>query len=115
MATIFDKIIAKEIPATIRYEDDDVLAFDDIQPIAPVHVLVIPKKVIPSVAQMKEEDTFVMGKLIAVAKKVAEDLKISENGYKLLIRVGQHGGQEIQHVHLHLVGGAPLREGIGPR
>jgi histidine triad (HIT) family protein len=107
-------MVRKEIPADIVYEDDDVVAFRDRAPIAPVHVLIIPKKHIASIAGISEEDTLLMGKLVAAAKKIAEDLKISEKGYKLLIRVGEHGGQEVEHIHLHLLGGARLSEGIGP-
>jgi histidine triad (HIT) family protein len=121
---IFCKIIEKQIPAKIIYEDNDVLAFHDRAPIAPVHILVIPKKHVASVANISEEDALLMGKLIYAAKKIAEDFppeadqplaeKISEKGYKLLFRVGEHGGQEIPHVHLHLIGGARLSENIHP-
>ena len=111
---VFCKIALKEIPADIVYEDNDVIAFRDAHPIAPVHILVIPKKHIASVVDISGEDTMLMGKLIATAKKIAEDLKISEKGYKLLIRVGEHGGQEVEHIHLHLIGGARLSENIRP-
>jgi len=114
MDCIFCKIAQKEIPADIAREDEDVIAFRDVHPIAPVHILVIPKKHIASVADISEKDTLLMGKLVATAKKIAEDLKISENGYKLLFRVGEHGGQEVGHIHLHLIGGARLSENIGP-
>lgn len=114
MDCIFCKIAKKEIPAKIVYENDDVLAFHDRAPIAPVHILVIPKKHIASIADISEEDTLLMGKLIAAAKKIAEDLEISEKGYKLLFRVGEHGGQEVGHIHLHLIGGARLSEDIHP-
>ena len=114
MSCVFCKIAQKEIPADIVYEDKDVVAFHDAHPIAPVHVLVIPKKHIASITDISEDDTLLMGKLIAAAKKIAEDLKISEKGYKLLIRVGGHGGQEVGHIHLHLIGGARLSENIGP-
>ncbi|OGI25899.1 MAG: histidine triad nucleotide-binding protein [Candidatus Moranbacteria bacterium RBG_13_45_13] len=111
---VFCKIARKEIPAEIVFEDDDVIAFRDAHPVAPVHVLVIPKKHVASIADISKEDTMLMGKLIAAAKKIAEDLKISEKGYKLLFRVGEHGGQEIEHIHLHLIGGAKLLEDIRP-
>jgi histidine triad (HIT) family protein len=114
MDCIFCKIAEKEIPADIVYEDGDVIAFCDAHPIAPVHILIIPKKHIASITDISEGDTMLMGKLIAAAKKIAEDLKISEKGYKLLIRVGEHGGQEVKHIHLHLIGGARLSENIGP-
>ncbi|OGI27102.1 MAG: histidine triad nucleotide-binding protein [Candidatus Moranbacteria bacterium RIFOXYB1_FULL_43_19] len=111
---IFCKIANREIPTNFLYEDDLVVAFRDAHPIAPVHILVIPKKHIGSVTEISENDEKLMGRLIMVAKKIAEDLKISEKGYKLLIRVGEHGGQEVKHVHLHLIGGAQLAENIRP-
>ncbi len=114
MDCIFCKIIKKEIPANVIYEDDDVIAFKDINPIAPVHVLIIPKHHFVSVVEINEGDIAVMGKLVWVAKKIAEDLKISDGGYKLLIRVGKNGGQEVIHLHMHLVGGARLSENIHP-
>jgi len=114
MDCIFCKIINKEIPASIVFEDEDVIAFKDRNPIAPAHILVIPKKHISSVADAKKEDSLLMGKLIMTAKKIAEDLKISDKGYKLLMRVGRGGGQEVDHAHLHLLGGAKLAENIHP-
>ncbi|MDD2766738.1 MAG: histidine triad nucleotide-binding protein [Candidatus Moranbacteria bacterium] len=109
---IFLKIIRKEVPTTFIYEDDEVLAFPDIHPIAPVHILIIPKKPIVSIASMEPVDVSIVGKMFLVAKKIAEDLNISEKGYKLLIRVGRDGGQEVPHLHLHLLGGARLAENI---
>ncbi|MDP1845211.1 MAG: histidine triad nucleotide-binding protein [Candidatus Moranbacteria bacterium] len=114
MDCVFCKIARKEIPTEFLYEDDFVAAFRDLHPIAPVHVLVIPKKHIESVAEISGGDELLMGKLITTAKKLAEDLRISKKGYKLLIRVGEHGGQEVGHLHLHLIGGAKLREDIRP-
>jgi histidine triad (HIT) family protein len=111
---IFCKISAKEIPSDVIFEDEQVIAFKDIRPIAPVHVLVIPKKHIESVANITAKEEFLMGHLILVAKKIAKSLKIDEDGYKLLLRVGDHGGQEVPHIHLHLIGGAPLFEDIHP-
>jgi len=111
---IFCKIAKKEIPAEILFESNNVIAFKDVNPIAPVHVLVIPKKHIKSVAELQEEDASLMGEIILSARKIAEDLGISQNGYKLLIRVGKYGGQEVDHLHLHLIGGAPLSEEIKP-
>ncbi len=102
---LFCKIIAGEIPAEVVYRDEDVLAFKDVKPAAPVHILIVPKKHLASVTEISSEDTLLMGKLIAVAKKLAEDFGISESGYKLLIRVGKGGGQEVMHIHLHLMGG----------
>lgn len=114
MDCVFCKIARKEIPADIVYEDEDVIAFRDAHPIAPVHVLVIPKRHIASVADISKQDAPLMGKIVYAAKKIASDLKISRVGYKLLFRVGEHGGQEVKHIHLHLIGGARLREDIGP-
>lgn len=114
MKTIFEKIRDREIPATFLYEDDEVMAFPDIHPIAPVHVLIVPKKVIVSIVEMDDEDTATVGKMFLVARNIARDLKISEKGYKLLIRVGRDGGQEVPHLHLHLLGGARLSENIHP-
>ena len=111
---VFLKIIRKEIPKEFRYDDDDILAFDDMHPIAPVHVLIIPKKPIESIATMDDADALVVGKMFLVARNIATDLKISEKGYKLLIRVGSDGGQEVAHLHLHLLGGARLSENIHP-
>jgi len=114
MSCIFCKIAKKEIPSEFLYEDDLVVAFRDIHPIAPVHVLVIPKKHIENVTDIQNGDERLMGRLILAAKKIADDLKISKEGYKLLFRVGKHGGQEVEHIHLHLIGGAKLREIIEP-
>ena len=114
MPTVFTKIINKEIPADILYEDDEVLAFRDIHPLAPVHVLLIPKREISSVNDLAQSDAPLVGKMVLVARDVARLLNISEKGYKLLFRVGRDGGQEIPHIHLHLIGGARLHEDIRP-
>lgn len=111
---IFCKIANKEIPSAIIYEDEDVFAFNDAHPIAPAHVLIIPKKHIASVNDLAESDAALMGQMILVAKNIAADLQISAKGYKLLIRTGEHGGQEVPHLHLHLLGGAKLFEEIRP-
>jgi len=114
MDCIFCKIANKEIPAEFLYEDDLVVAFKDAKPIAPIHILIIPKKHIESINGLQDEDEVLAGRLITVAKKLAEQKGIAENGYKLLFRVGRHGGQEVPHIHLHLIGGAPLSENIRP-
>lgn len=114
MPTVFTKIINKEISADILYEDDDVLAFRDIRPLAPVHILIIPKREIPSINDLDPADAPLVGKMVLVARDVARRLNISEKGYKLLFRVGRDGGQEISHIHLHLIGGARLHEDIRP-
>lgn len=102
--TIFEKIVAREIPAKIVFEDDDVLAFHDADPKAPVHVLVIPKRVIPRLAQAKESDAPLLGKLILTAAEVARDLGIAESGYRIVINSGPDAGESVPHLHLHLLG-----------
>jgi len=110
---IFDSIITKESPATIEYEDADVIAFRDINPKREIHILVVPKKHIPTVSDMTEEDFPLLGKMIFAAKKIADKFKLTESGYKLLFNVGKAGGQIVPHIHLHLLGGkaiAPLEK-----
>jgi|SRR3989339_41491 len=109
---IFCKIINKDIPADIVYEDDEIFAFKDIHPLAPVHILIIPKEHIQTIDDLEEGHERLAGKMILVAKKIARDMNISDKGYKLLFRVKKHGGQEVDHIHLHLIGGALLSEGI---
>lgn len=113
---IFCKIANKEIPVEILYEDETVMAFPDIHPMVPVHVLIIPKKHLESVVGLTDtpENEKIMGRLVMVAKKIAQEKGIQEDGYKLLIRTGKHGGQEIPHIHLHLLGGVKMSEGIKP-
>ncbi|HBP01506.1 MAG: Histidine triad (HIT) protein [Candidatus Moranbacteria bacterium GW2011_GWE1_49_15] len=111
---IFCKIARKEIPAEILFEDFDLVAFRDIKPIVPVHVLLIPKKHISSINDVTEEDSALVGKMIFRAKELAKELGIAEGGYKLLFRTGENGGQEVAHIHLHLLGGARLFEEIRP-
>jgi len=111
---LFCKIVRGEIKADIVYQDKEVVAFKDIHPIAPVHILIIPTKHIGSIVQIQNEDRELMGKLIVTAKKIADDLNISKDGYKLLFRVGRYGGQEVGHIHLHLIGGAEMVEDIHP-
>ena len=101
---IFQKIIDKQIPAKIVHEDDRCLAFHDVGPKAPVHVLLIPKKVIPTHADITEADAAVVGHLHVVAAKLAKDLGLTD-GYRLVINCGEHAGQTVPHLHLHLLGG----------
>lgn len=114
MECLFCKIANKGVPTDIVYEDDEVIAFKDIYPLAPIHVLIIPKKHIESIIDVKKEDTELMGRLILTAKNIADSFKLSKDGYKLLFRVGSHGGQVVEHIHLHLIGGARLSENIHP-
>lgn len=102
--TIFKKIIDREIPADIVYEDDLCLAFNDINPQAPTHVLLIPKKEIPTVDDVAEEDQDLMGHLLLTAGKLAGQLGL-DDGYRLVINCGRDGGQEVDHIHIHILGG----------
>ena len=108
MTTIFSKIINKEIPAEIVFETDNILAFKDINPQAPVHVLVIPKKTIPRVENIEVEDQKLMGELLLAAKEVAELTGIKETGFRLVVNNGTDGGQEVEHLHIHVLGGRKL-------
>ena len=103
--TIFSSIIRKEIPSDIVYQDELVTAFRDINPRAPVHILIIPNKLIPTVNHVTEDDEPLMGRLFSVAKLLAQKEGISENGYRLIVNCGPHGRQEVYHLHMHLVGG----------
>lgn len=98
----------------VVYEDEDVLAFKDVRPLAPVHILIIPKKHIESLNDLTEKDIELAGKMVLLAKKIATDFDISPKGYKLLTRVGEWGGQEVAHLHMHLIGGSRLYENIRP-
>ena len=106
--TIFDKIINREIPADIVYEDDLCLAFNDINPQAPVHVLIIPKKPIVSLAEVDEQDTALLGHLLVVVSKIARQLGL-DSGYRTVLNTGPDGGQEVYHLHFHLLGKRPLK------
>lgn len=106
--TLFEKIIEGQIPADIVYKDDVVTAFKDIAPKAPIHILIVTNKPIPSIAQCEDCDEAAMGHLFIVAKKIAKELNINEDGYRLIVNVGKHGGQEVPHLHMHLLGGTQL-------
>ncbi len=111
---LFCKISKHEIPAEIVFEDQDILAFKDIHPLAPVHILIIPKKHIGSINDLEDSDKDIISKSVFAARDIARKLGIAEGGYKLLYRVGKNGGQEVGHIHLHLIGGAKLFEEIRP-
>ena len=111
--TIFSRIIDRELPATFVYEDDDVVAIRDIHPAAPVHVLVIPRKPIPSLVQLTEEEALLAGKLLLAAAKIAKSEGL-DGGYRLVINTGEEGGQTVPHLHLHLLGGRRLSEKMLP-
>jgi histidine triad (HIT) family protein len=102
--TIFEKIAAREIPAQIVFEDDEVLAFKDVNPQAPVHVLITPKRVVQRLADARETDQRLLGKLLLTAGKVARDLGLSESGYRVVINSGPDAGESVPHLHLHLLG-----------
>ena len=110
MASIFSKIIAGEIPSKQVYKDDLVTAFWDIDPKRKVHILIVPNKEIPTVNDVSAEDERMLGRMFIAAKKIAEDLGIAESGYRLIVNVNEHGGQEVYHIHMHLLGG----ERVGP-
>lgn len=108
MSTIFSKIIAKEIPADIVYEDDLVLAFKDIAPQAPVHILIIPKKEIATANDVTSADEQALGRMFIVASKIAKENNIDESGYRLIVNCNEDGGQEVFHLHMHILGGRNL-------
>ena len=108
MATIFSKIIEGEIDADIVYQDEDVTAFRDINPQAPTHILIVPNKEIPTVNDLTEDDVQVTGRMLLVASQLAKEEGVDEDGYRLLINCNEHGGQEVFHLHMHLIGGRPL-------
>jgi len=108
MATIFKRIIDREIPADIVYEDDRCLVFRDINPQAPVHFLVIPKKEIPSLADAEDDDEALLGHLLTTARMLADEMRLA-NGYRVVINCGPDGGQSVDHLHLHVLGGRNLK------
>lgn len=108
MSTIFSKIINKEVPSDIVYQDDHVTAFRDVQPQAPVHILIVPNKEIPTVNDITEEDEKLIGRMFSTARRIAAREGIAGDGYRLLVNCNKHGGQEVFHLHMHLFGGRPL-------
>ncbi len=105
---IFCKIAEKKIPSKIVHEDDKVLAFDDVNPQAPTHVLVIPRKHAASIAELNEADAGLLGHLMLTGNKVAKQKGIAEGGYRLVVNTGKNGGQTVFHLHLHVLGGRPM-------
>lgn len=105
---LFCKIIKGEIPSQKVYEDEDVLAFNDIAPVAPVHILVIPKKHITSLAHMQDGDEELVGKIYKVINKIAEENGFKEDGYRVIVNCGENGGQEVMHLHFHVLAGKKL-------
>ena len=109
---IFCKIIRGEIPSAKVYEDDEILAFNDVNPVTPIHILVIPKKHINSLADMKPEDEKLVGRIYGVINKIAEDKGFKEEGFRVIVNCGKNGGQEVMHLHFHILAGKQLGEKI---
>ena len=110
---IFCRIIEGDAPGEIVYRDDLVTAFRDIHPVAPVHVLIVPNQHFPSLNDMTAEDEALAGHMVLVARQLAEQERIQEDGYRLIVNTGSHGGQVIHHLHLHLIGGQRMRHPMG--
>lgn len=105
---LFCKIIKGEISSTKVYEDDEILAFRDIHPVAPVHVLVIPKKHISSLVELQPEDEAIVGRIYTTINKIAKQENVFESGFRVVVNCGENGGQEVKHLHFHLIGGKKL-------
>lgn len=103
--TVFHKILRGEIPARIIYEDESVFAIRDIHPVADTHILVIPKKTIPRVTALTHDDEIIVGHMVTVAKELADDEGVSQTGFRLVMNCGENGGQTVEQLHLHLIGG----------
>ena len=110
---VFCRIIAGELPADIRYKDTNIVAFPDINPLAPVHLLIVTRKHIPSAVEMTDAETGLVGEMTRVAKLLAKREGISETGYRLVINNGKQGGQGVPHIHMHLLGGRQLSNSLG--
>ncbi len=106
--TIFSKIIRREIPSDIVYQDELVTAFRDISPQAPTHILIVPNVLIPTVNDVTAEHELAQGRMMTVAAKIARDEGLADDGYRLIVNCNRHGGQEVYHIHMHLLGGRPL-------
>ena len=113
MDCIFCKIIAGQIPSDVIYTDDKVVAFSDINPMAPVHLLIIPREHILSLNDVTEQQTTLVGHMVQVAKQLAKQQGIATKGYRVVINTGSQGGQVVQHLHMHLLGGRELTGGLG--
>lgn len=106
--TIFGRIIRGEVPAKIVHEDNDLLAFHDVDPQAPVHILVIPKRAIETLNDLSDDDAELVGRLVLAARRIAADLGLAEDGYRLVFNCNRDGGQSVDHIHLHLLAGRQL-------
>ena len=109
---LFCKIVKGEIPSSKVYEDEEILAFKDINPAAPIHILIIPKKHIISLAHMEKEDEALIGRIYGVINEIARDQGFKENGYRVIVNCGKNGGQEVMHLHFHLLAGQQFGEKI---
>jgi histidine triad (HIT) family protein len=108
MPTLFEKIISGELPANIIYRDPRVIAFLDIRPAAPVHILIVPTKAIPTADEIEDEDESLIGHMFIVARDIARQQGIAKSGYRLIVNCNPDSGQEVYHLHMHLIGGRPL-------
>ena len=113
MDCVFCQIVAGKIPAEILYQDGEVIAFPDINPVSPTHLLIVPKKHIPSLAHLSENETTIIGHMAKIANLLAKEKGIAERGYRLVINCGEEGGQIVPHLHMHLLGGRELAVGMG--
>lgn len=113
MDCIFCQIVAGKVPSEILYQDEEVIAFRDINPQAPIHLVIIPKRHIPSLTHLSEEDSPLMGHMVNIANQLARREGIAESGYRLAINCGKQGGQLVPHLHMHLVGGRRLSDALG--
>jgi len=107
--SVFEMILNKEIESEIIYEDDDIFSIQDINPVARIHLLIIPNKRINTINNLSDEDTMLVGKMIQVAKDLAKKYEIDESGYRLIFNTNDDGGQTVYHIHLHLIGGEKLK------
>lgn len=105
---VFCKIIKGEIPSEKVYEDEEILAFKDIDPAAPIHILVIPKKHIANLLEVKEEDSYLIARIYQVINKIARDMGIEEDGFRVIVNCGKDAGQEVMHIHFHMLAGRKL-------
>ena len=113
MDCIFCKIVSGEIPSEILYQDDEVIAFPDINPVSPVHLLIVPKRHIPTLAHLSEDEIPLIGHMVIIANRLAREHGVAESGYRLVINCGREGGQAVPHLHMHLLGGRQLSSGLG--
>ncbi|MBA7467006.1 Purine nucleoside phosphoramidase [subsurface metagenome] len=113
MDCIFCQIVAGKIPAEVLYQDEEIIAFRDINPQAPIHLVIIPKRHIPSLALLSEADLPLIGRMVKIANQLAKEEGVSDSGYRLVINCGEEGGQLVPHLHMHLLGGHKLSDKLG--